>query len=279
MIRGQSSMATACRLPSKEIRVLCEPLKPLSSRSRFLRLPIIRGTPALIEALSIGFRSLMWSANLALEEEGQKPVSNFGYALTISVALVIGIGVFILLPSLAVTPITKHAIGKNLAEGVLRILMFVVYVLAISRMRDIKRLFQYHGAEHKVVNAYEHGEPLELERMKRYGVIHRRCGTSFILMVFVVSIIAHALIGWPAWHWRILSRLAFLPVIAGISYEIVRWSGRWPDSRVVAVLVAPGLWLQRMTTREPSEDQIEVAAQAMKEVLEAEASAASPVAP
>ena len=273
MIRGQSSMATACRLPNREIRVHKETLRPLTTRHRLLSLPIIRGTPALIEALTIGFRSLMWSANQALEGEGQKPVSNLGYTLTISVALVFGIGFFILLPSLAVGRVTHHPFGKNLAEGMLRIAMFIGYVLVISRMRDIKRLFEYHGAEHKVVNAWEAGEPLELNRMTGYSVIHRRCGTSFILMVFAVSIVAHALLGWPAWHWRLLSRLALLPVIAGISYEIVRWSGRRPHSRLIAVLVAPGLWLQRMTTREPTEDQIEVAARAMREVLEAEAPA------
>jgi len=263
-------MATACRLPNQEIVVHEEPVNSLLTRYRWLNLPVIRGTPALIDALAIGFRSLILSANLAMEAENQKPVSNWWYGLTIAAALVIGIGGFMVLPSLVVSTWAEHPLGKNLLEGLVRIVLFVGYVIAISRLPDIRRMFEYHGAEHKVMNAFERNQRIDLEQARDFGTIHPRCGSSFILLVLVIAILVHVLLGWPSWPVRILLRLATLPLIAGISYEIIRLAGRKRQSLLLRVIVAPGLWLQRLTTRQPSEDQMEVAKRALEAVVSKE---------
>lgn len=270
MIRGRSFMATACRLPSQEIVVHEEPVNSLLTRYRWLNIPIIRGTPALIDALVIGFRSLIFSADLAMEAENQKPVSNWWYGLTIAAALVIGIGGFIILPSLVVSTWAEDPLGKNLLEGLVRIILFVGYVIVISRLPDIRRMFEYHGAEHKVVNAFESNHRIDLEQAQDFGTIHPRCGSSFILLVLVVAILVHALLGWPSWPVRILSRLATLPLVAGISYEIIRLAGSKRESLCLRAIVAPGLWLQRLTTRQPTQDQMEVAERALQAVVSKE---------
>jgi uncharacterized protein YqhQ len=278
MIRGRTRMATACRLPNGEIVVREEPVNSLMTRRPWLNRPFLRGTPALVDALMIGYRSLMWSADLALEAEDQKPSNPLWMWLTVFVSVAIGVGVFIIGPTWAVGWIHANAFWSNVFEGLLRLAMFIVYVLAISLMRDIRRLFRYHGAEHKVVNAFEagHGSDgrISLEDAQKFGTIHPRCGGSFLLLFFVIAIVVHMFLGWPSWPIRIASRVLLIPVIAGIAYELIRLAGRNRESLLLRILVTPGLWLQRLTTGEPTDDQIEVAAKAMEAVVQAEQTAA-----
>ncbi|UCH33686.1 MAG: DUF1385 domain-containing protein [Armatimonadota bacterium] len=268
MIRGPRHVATACRVADDRIVVHQEPTRSLLTRYRWLNIPFIRGTPALIDALAIGFRSLIHSANLAVEAEGQKPPSPWYFTLSIAVAFVFGIGLFVLLPSAAIGRVTENSFLLNVLEGFARLAIFVAYIAVINRMREVRRLFQYHGAEHKVVNAYEAGRPLT--DADGFSVIHRRCGTGFIFNVIIVGILVHAVMGWPSFAIRLASRLVVLPVIAGIAYELTRLAGRYGDSLIVRALIAPGMWLERLTTAEPTADQIEVAQRAMQAALDAE---------
>jgi uncharacterized protein YqhQ len=268
MIRGPRHVATACRVPANRIVVSRELTRSLLSRYPRLNIPFIRGTPGLIDALTIGFRTLIYSANLALEAEGKPPPSPWYFGLSIAVALVFGIGLFVLAPSAAIGRLTSNSFLLNVLEGLVRAGFFVGYVVLIGRMKEVRRLFQYHGAEHKVVNAYEAGRPLSAAN--EFSVIHRRCGTGFIFNVILVGILVHALLGWPSFALRLASRLAVLPVIAGIAYELTRLAGKYGDSLAVRALIAPGMWLERLTTAEPTPDQIEVAQAAMQAALEAE---------
>jgi uncharacterized protein YqhQ len=271
MIRGPRHVATACRVAPDRIVVNTEPTRSLLARYPRLNIVFVRGTPGLIDALTIGFRSLIYSANLAVEAEGQKPPSPWYFALSIVVALVFGIGVFVLAPSALIGRLTHNSFVLNVLEGALRASFFVAYIVIIGRMREVKRLFQYHGAEHKVVNAYEAGRPLTAA--DEFSVIHRRCGTGFIFNVILVGILVHAVLGWPTFAIRLLSRLLVLPIIAGIAYELTRLAGRYGDSLIIRALIAPGMWLERLTTAEPTPDQIEVAQDAMRGALEAEGAA------
>jgi len=267
MIRGRKGYATALRLAGGEIELHQQPWKPLTQRHRLLGLPIIRGTPALIDALVVGFRTIMLSADVTARGEGIKPPSPFHYALSIALALVIAIGGFVLLPS-AVTPkVVKNALLLNIAEGIIRLIFFVLFILAASRMPEMRRVFQYHGAEHKVINAFEATGSYGPEAIGNYRTLHQRCGTSFIFMVLFVGILVHTLVGWPS-HWvRLASRLALLPVVAGISYELIKLAGAHKSSRLLGALVAPGMWMQNITTREPTPDQVEVAIRALDGAL------------
>lgn len=271
MIRGPRHVATACRVAPDGIVVNTEPTRSLLARYPRLNIVFIRGTPGLIDALTIGFRSLIYSANLAIEAEGQKAPSPWYFALSIVAALVFGIGLFVLLPSAVIGRLTHNSFILNILEGAVRALIFVAYVGVIGRMAEVKRLFQYHGAEHKVVNAYEAGRPLTAAG--EFSVIHRRCGTGFIFNVILVGILVHAVLGWPSFAIRLLSRILVLPIIAGIAYELTRLAGRHGDSLIVRALIAPGMWLERLTTAEPTPDQIEVAQRAMRGALEAEGAA------
>ena len=268
MIRGPHHVATACRTPDGRIVIRREPTRSLLVRYPRLNIPFIRGTPGLIDALTIGFRTLIYSANLALEAEGKPPPSPWYFAMSIALALVVGIGLFVLAPSAAIGRLTHHAFLLNVLEGAVRGAVFVAYVLLIGRMKDVRRLFQYHGAEHKVVNAHDAGRPLSAAN--EFSVIHRRCGTGFIFNVIVIGILVHALLGWPSLAVRLASRLLVLPVIAGIAYELTRLAGKHGDWPLVRALIAPGMWLERLTTAEPAPDQIEVAQAAMQAALEAE---------
>ncbi len=272
MIRGPHHVATACRVAPDRISVAVEPVRSLLTRCPRLNLVLVRGTPALIDALTIGFRSLIHSANVAVEAEGHNPVSPWYFNLSIIAALIFGVGFFVLLPSAAIHRVTTNSFALNALEGLVRLMLFVIYVAAIGRMREVRRLFRYHGAEHKVVNAYEAGRPLSAA--PDFSVIHRRCGTGFIFNVIVVGILVHAVMGWPSLAIRLASRLAVLPVVAGIAYELTRLAGRRGDWLLVRALIAPGMWLERLTTAEPSPDQIEVARKAMEAALEAEGQAA-----
>jgi uncharacterized protein YqhQ len=268
MIRGPRHVATACRVAPDRITVNVEPTRSLLERYRRLNIPLIRGTPALVDALTIGFRSLIYSANVAVETEGHQPVSPWYFTLSIVGAFVFGVAFFVLLPSAVIHRVTSNSLVLNLLEGLVRLTFFVLYVVVIGRMGEVRRLFRYHGAEHKVVNAYEAARPLSAAN--EFSVIHRRCGTGFIFNVIVIGILVHAVIGWPSFAIRLASRLALLPIVAGIAYEMTRLAGRYGDSLIVRALIAPGMWLERLTTAEPTPDQIEVARRAMEAALEAE---------
>jgi uncharacterized protein YqhQ len=268
MIRGRTGYATALRLATGEIEIARHPWKALTQRHRLLNLPIIRGTPALIDTLIVGYRSLMASADVAARGEGIEPPSAFQYGLSIAFALAVVIGGFVLLPSAVMDGLHWHALLLNFVEGLVRFCFFVLFIFGVSLMPDMRRVFQYHGAEHKVINAFEETGDYSEKEAAPYGTVHRRCGTSFIFMVLFIGILVHALVGWPVWYWRLLSRLLLLPLVAGISYELVKLAGRRKSSRLLGALVAPGMWLQRITTREPSPDQVQVAVLAVEAALE-----------
>ncbi|MEI7834324.1 MAG: DUF1385 domain-containing protein [bacterium] len=289
MIRGKDRVATACRNHAGEIIVHHEAITTATTKYPFLKWPFLRGTPALIDSFSLGYRTLMWSADIAMEgEEEQAKPTPLQYFLTIATALAFGIGVFVLLPTLMTKFIpgahhfeatgtiwqqllpTPGRILPNIAEGIIRLLFLVAYILIIGNNKEIKRVFSYHGAEHKVVNSYEMGAPLTVEGARPYSRIHPRCGTSFLFLFFVVGIL-HALIGWPGnVGIRMLSRIIMIPLIAGVSYELLRLAGRYRDSLLLKIMVWPGMALQQLTTAEPTDDQIEVALKSMKTVLEDE---------
>jgi uncharacterized protein YqhQ len=245
-------------------------------RHRFFRLPIIRGIIALGESLAIGFRALAISANYAAQEEGDdEDVSTeigrgaliFAFAVAIGFALVL----FKVTPALITSWLPIDHTGQFVViEGLIRVSIFILYLVLISFLPDLKRVFQYHAAEHKAINAYEAGEDLTPETVQRFSLIHPRCGTAFLLWVMVIAIFVFAFFGQPDWYWLILSRIALLPVIAGIAYELIRFAGKHTDNRFLMTLLAPGLWLQRLTTREPSLDQLEVSIRALKDVLQRE---------
>lgn len=263
MMRGPQKVATAVRLPDGKITVQCEPVHSLTERFPFLKKTFIRGSVALCESLLYGMRSLAFSAKAAEEEE---TVSDVHMGLTLTVSVVMAIVFFILLPTYGahfLLSATAASVHLNLAEGGLRLLIFLLYIWGISFTDGMYRVFQYHGAEHKTIWTYEAGEPLTVENVKKHSRLHPRCGTNFLLIVMVVSIFVFAFLGWPGIVFRVLSRIIFMPVVAGISYEIIRLAA---DSShpCIRTAVRPGLWLQYLTTREPQADQIEVAIAALE---------------
>lgn len=267
MIRGRRGYAVACRVAEAEIKVEKRRWEPLSQRHRLLRLPIIRGTPALIDALVIGYRSLILSADCAAASEGIKPPTPVQYGLSIVFALAVAIGGFVLLPSAVIHGTGGGWLLNNAIEGGIRAAFFVIFISLAARMSEMRRVFQYHGAEHKVINAFEATGRYGAEEAGPYGTLHQRCGTSFIFTVLVVGIFVHCVVGWPAFWLRLGTRLLLMPVIAGVSYEIVRLAGRHKRSLVLSIMVAPGMWLQRITTRRPTPDMVEVAIQALEGAL------------
>lgn len=290
MIRGRDRVVTACRVKDGTITVRRDEADGALTRHRWLRFVFLRGTPALIDSVRLGYRTLMWSADLALEaEEDQKKLAPWQQFFVYLAAFAFGIGLFILLPNYLTsflpgahghaagtgfwaqfTP-SAHAIIPNLLEGLMRLVFLVVYILVIGRSGELQRVFAYHGAEHKVVNAWEGSGELTVETAKTFSRIHPRCGTSFLFLAFFVGILVHALIGWPGNRLVLMaSRLILLPVIVGVAYELIRLSGRYYHSILLRALIWPGLWLQRLTTAEPTDDQIEVALTAMRTVLEDE---------
>jgi len=276
MIRGRKGYAVACRLADGEIKVEKRSWEPLSRRHWLLNLPIIRGTPALIDAMVIGYRSLLLSADYAAVSEGIKPPTTLQYVLSIALAMVIAIGGFVLAPAFVTKQVpavsTVGNMLKYLLEGLMRLVLFVIFIYLSSRMADMRRVFQYHGAEHKVINAFETTGKYSPEEAEPYSTLHQRCGTSFIFTVLVVGIFVHALVGWPgSMVVRLGTRLALLPVVAGVSYEIIRLAGRHKGSRLLSVLVAPGMWMQRITTQPPTPDMMEVAIAALEGAREMDA--------
>jgi uncharacterized protein YqhQ len=275
MMRAPRSVAVAVRRPSGEIVVRKELVVPLGERFPVVKLPIIRGAVALFSSLVTGMKALNFSANEAIaEDEAEKrEMSPMVMGGTITVALLLGIALFFILP-LYLTKLLVPFIGAsnivfNLVDGVIRVVVFLLYIYSISRMKDIQRVFQYHGAEHKSIFTFEAGEQLTIDNVRKFSRLHPRCGTSFLLVVMLVSIFVFSLIPklWP-FYMKAGARVVLLPIIAGVSYEFLKWSAKNETSPLVRMLIAPGLALQRLTTREPDERQLEVAIRSMEEALE-----------
>ena len=274
MMRSPSNWALAVRKPDGEIAEVNRPIRSVMSRSWVFRLPIIRGIVALGESLAIGFRALAISANYAAQEEGddgevQTELSRGSLIFAFAIAIGFALMLFKVTPALITSWLPIETTGWFvIVEGAIRVSIFVIYLLVISLLPDLRRVFQYHAAEHKVINAYEAGEELVPEKVQRFSLIHPRCGTAFLLWVMVIAIFVFAFFGRPVWYWLIASRILLLPLIAGLAYELIRFAGKHTGNRALMTLLAPGLWLQRLTTREPSLDQLEVSIRALKEVLQ-----------
>ena len=268
MIRGRRLVAVAVRRPSGDIALRVETLGGVYS-ARLRRIPFLRGIIVLWEALALGTRALIFSSNVALEEEEGEISGPFLWG-TVGVALTFVIALIFVGPVLA-TGLLEDAIGNErwaaLVEGVIRLAVLLGYLGLIGLVPDIRRVFAYHGAEHKAINALEHGAPLEVAAVQPYSTAHPRCGTSFLLVVVVISVVLFVLVGTPPFWQRLLSRVGLVPVIAALSYELIRLGGTFQGNRVVRAIFAPNLWLQALTTREPDDSQVEVALHALREVL------------
>ncbi|MCP4684110.1 MAG: DUF1385 domain-containing protein [bacterium] len=292
MMRSKDRVATAVRIPSGEILVKTDPYKSLSTRYKLLNIPILRGAVAFVEMLILGIKTLNFSAEIAVDEAEKEEAANNGtehvpkenkknaiyLGLTAVVAMAVGIFIFFYLPLLvsSLFNISKDAVAFNLVAGGIRLTMFVIYVWAISFFKELNRVFQYHGAEHKSIYAYEMGEELTPEKAAGHTRFHPRCGTSFILIVALLAILIYAIsdslytiwIGYPpSLGARFLTHFSLLPLVAGSSYELLKLSGKTRDNIVTRILIAPGLWLQKITTQEPSHEQIEVAIAALEAAL------------
>jgi uncharacterized protein YqhQ len=274
------------RTPAGELVDVTKSVSSPMQRHRLYRLPVIRGVVALGESLAIGFRALAISANYAMQEEpeeGADPeaapaevsteISKGQIIISFVVAVGFALALFKVGPALLTSwlPVDGRY-SFVVVEGLIRVSVLILYIVLIGLLPDLKRVFQYHGAEHKAINALEGGSELTPEKVQKFSLIHPRCGTAFLLWVMVIGVFVFALVGRPVWYWLILSRILLLPVIAGLAYELIRFAGKHQDSRVLMTLLAPGLWLQRLTTREPSLDQIEVSIHALKEVMRVEQS-------
>ena len=266
MMRGFGKVATAVRSPDGNICVQVKAVSSIAERFPILKLPILRGAVSLFESLLLGMKSLSFSAQAAGQEDEQ--LSDKEMIATIILAVALACGLFLAIPTGAAKffhALTDDPIILNLAEGFLRLIIFLAYLFTISRMKDIQRVFQYHGAEHKTIFCYEASLPLTVENVKKFPRLHPRCGTAFLLIVMLVSIFVFAFLGWPELWLRILSRIILLPLVAGLSYELIRFSARSKNS-FVKLATLPGLWLQYLTTREPDDEMIEVAIKSLEAV-------------
>ena len=273
MMRGPGVTATAVREPAGTIVVQKEPTKSIADTYPILKKPFLRGCVALYESLVIGMKALSFSAKAAGDEEEE--MSNSEIAITMVISTIFAIAVFLALPTFIVKfipGVQDNHVVLNLIEGVIRLVLFLLYIWGIGLTKDIQRVFQYHGAEHKTIHTYELDLPLTVENVRQQSRLHARCGTNFLLIVMVVSIFVFAFLGWPNLLERILSRVLLMPLVAGIAYEVIRLAGRSEHSFVKAI-IKPGLVLQYMTTREPEDDQIEVAIRALEEVRPPESDA------
>jgi uncharacterized protein YqhQ len=272
MMRGVSTWAVAVRKESGEIDVQSFPLVSWTKRHRALRWPVIRGVVALVESLKIGFNALNISANAQLPED-EEPISGGMWVGTMIVALAFAVGLFFVVP-VGLTSLFKDHLGSAflfwVVEGILRTAIFLGYIALLSRLRDLRRVFEYHGAEHKTISCFEAGEPLTPENAQRYSRLHPRCGTSFLLIVMIVAIFVFAPLGLPEWYLLVGSRILGVPLIAGLSFEVIKFAGRNRRKRWVQVLMWPGMMLQKLTTREPDLEELAVAIAAMEAVLEVE---------
>ena len=282
MMRSPSSWAVAVRKPDGKIAQVVNKIDSPMAKRRIWRLPVIRGVIALGESLAIGFRALAISANYAAQdeqaaaegEEVKTELSRGSLIFAFAIAIGFAIALFKVTPAV-ITNLLPIGDSKEfvVVEGAIRVCLFIGYLALISLLPDLRRVFQYHAAEHKAINCYEAGDELTPENVQKHSLIHVRCGTAFLLWVMVIAIFVFAFLGHPGWFWLIASRILLLPLIAGLAYELIRFAGKHANNRVVRWLLAPGLWLQRLTTRQPSLDQLEVSIRALQQVLEREASA------
>ncbi|ADB46823.1 DUF1385 domain-containing protein [Acidaminococcus fermentans DSM 20731] len=271
MMRGPGKLAVAVRKPNGEITVDLKDAGSVSDRYPILKKPFLRGVVSLVESLSYGMKALSFSAQASgEEEEGEESMSSLELAGTIAVSVGLAVLLFVVLPTGAMKLLQNEGFSPmvlNLCEGLLRLGIFLLYIWGISRQKDIQRVFQYHGAEHKTIYTYEHGLPLRVENVRPFSTLHPRCGTNFLMIVMLISIFIFTFLGWPSLWERILSRILLMPVVAGISYEIIRFAGKHMEKPWVRAAILPGLALQKLTTRQPDDDQIEVAIASLKAVL------------
>ena len=277
MMRGQTHVAVAVRQPDGEISVDVRPVNSISDRYPILKKPFLRGVVSLVESLVMGMKALAYSAQVSGDED--EKLDSKEMALTIAVSAGLAILLFIVIPTWSMrflTGITQDHMALNLAEGVLRMAIFLAYIAAISSMNDIQRVFQYHGAEHKTIYTYEAGLPLKVENVRPFSTLHPRCGTNFLMIVMLISMFIFTFLGWPSLWERIASRIILMPVIAGVSYELIRYAGAHTDNPLVRIAITPGLLLQKLTTRQPDDSQIEVAIASLKAVVPPEDLAQEP---
>lgn len=282
MMRGQKSMAVAVRAPGGKIIVHSEPLNPAIYGSWIAKVPFVRGITMLWDTLVLGIRTLMFSAEIAVQEEHHgthnadksgAPESAFSAPLawgSVVLSLAIALGLFFVLPALLTKLVDQYiasAVLSNLVEGLIRLALVLAYIWGVGFLPDIHRVFAYHGAEHKTVHAYEHGRPLTVEAVRSYTTAHERCGTSFILVVVVISVLIFAIVGRPSLLARVASRVLLVPVVVGVSYEWLKFAARYGGRWWMRFLLYPGLLMQRLTTREPDDEMIEVAIAALQRVL------------
>jgi len=269
MIRGRKAMVTAVRRPNGGMTMDVQSLSPIYT-GWMRRTPLMRGIIVLIEAMVLGIKSMLYSANVSLEEE-EEEISGKTAWVMIGVALVLAIVLFLIAPlflTRLINPYIHSSLVFHLVEGLIRIIIFIAYLKLIGLMPDIKRVFTYHGAEHKVVNAYEDGVPMEVEAVRKYDTAHVRCGTSFLFVVLIIAIVVFSLVGRPSLWLMVLSRILLIPVIAALGYEVIYLGANHIKNALVRAVLAPGLWLQALTTKEPDDGQIEVALSAIKKVVE-----------
>lgn len=277
MMRGKTHVAVAVRQPDGEISVDVRPVNSISDRYPILKKPFLRGVVSLVESLVMGMKALAYSAQVSGDED--EKLDSKEMALTIAVSAGLAILLFIVIPTWSMrflTGITQDHMALNLAEGVLRMAIFLAYIAAISSMNDIQRVFQYHGAEHKTIYTYEAGLPLKVENVRPFSTLHPRCGTNFLMIVMLISMFIFTFLGWPSLLKRIASRIILMPVIAGVSYELIRYAGAHTDNPLVRIAITPGLLLQKLTTRQPDDSQIEVAIASLKAVVPPEDLAQEP---
>ncbi|MBI2873003.1 MAG: DUF1385 domain-containing protein [Chloroflexi bacterium] len=271
MIRGQRFCSVAVRRPTGDIHSTTWPLSTIYTGA-LRRIPLVRGVIVLVETLVLGMKALTFSANAAVGEEDRQ-VGRWAIGATLVLALVLGVGIFFVAPLFVaqrLDPFIASDLASNFVEGLIRLAIFLAYVWAIGLMGEIKRVFAYHGAEHMTVHALEAGTPLDVEHVRPFHTAHPRCGTAFLLVVMVVAILVFALLGRPDVYLRVLSRIVLVPAIAGVSYEVIRFSGAHAGNVLVRAIMAPSLALQKLTTRRPDDGQIEVAIQAMQKAIAAD---------
>ncbi len=273
MMRGQKAMVTAVRRPDGGIAVDTKML-PAFATSRARRVPVIRGVIVLVETLVLGYKSLLYSANVSVQKEGEEEkeqISGTAAWGMVAASLALAVALFFIAPLFLARTLDVYiesSILFHLVEGFIRLAIFIAYLKLIGLSASLRRLFSYHGAEHKTVNAYEAGVPLEVGPVREYTTAHRRCGTSFMFVVLVIAIIVFSLVGRPSLELMVLWRVILIPAISGISYEIIQFGAQHEGNILVRAFLAPGLWLQRLTTREPDETQLEVAVSALKRAVE-----------
>lgn len=273
-MRGKNGYAVAVRKQDGSISIFKQPSLPITKRAPFLNVPFLRGTFVLFDSLYVGIKALMYSADVVEENnDGSKEKSlkdSIMMVASLFLSMIFAVLLFFILPTYVssfLKVIVPSSAGLNVLEGVLRVAIFLIYLSLISMMKDIQRVFQYHGAEHKVIHCLEHGEELTVENARKYSTLHPRCGTNFLFVVMIVSIIVFSIFQWPSLQARIVLRIVLLPVVAGISYEFIKLAGR-SDNKIVRWLTALGLYLQKFTTREPDDSQLEVAICSLKGVLD-----------